>query len=156
MYTLRTKRFGFTLIELLVVIAIIAILAAILFPVFAQARDSARQASCLSNTKQANLGAMMYAQDYDETFPRFDNNGSLLYGENSWRGVACDTPDWGDLTVAKAGLNASKGVMFWGTIQPYVKNFQIGICPQIGRTNWQSAVSTVTDVTWGGPYDPAK
>jgi prepilin-type N-terminal cleavage/methylation domain-containing protein/prepilin-type processing-associated H-X9-DG protein len=60
---------GFTLIELLVVIAIIAILAAILFPVFAQARDKARQAACLSNTKQISLGITMYAQDYDEIMP---------------------------------------------------------------------------------------
>src|SRR5579871_2778355 len=61
-----TRR-GFTLIELLVVIAIIAILAAILFPVFAQARESARKISCLSNVKQITMGALMYVQDYDET-----------------------------------------------------------------------------------------
>jgi prepilin-type N-terminal cleavage/methylation domain-containing protein len=61
-----SKRFGFTLIELLVVIAIIAILAAILFPVFARAREKARQTSCLSNVKQLTLAFMMYAQDYDE------------------------------------------------------------------------------------------
>src|ERR1043165_5533249 len=67
---------GFTLIELLVVIAIIAILAAILFPVFAQARAKARQASCLSNTKQLGLALNMYVQDYDETLPAesFDYN----------------------------------------------------------------------------------
>src|SRR5436853_7431745 len=63
------RRSGFTLIELLVVIAIIAILAAILFPVFAQARESARITSCLSNMKQIGLSWNMYAQDYDETYP---------------------------------------------------------------------------------------
>jgi prepilin-type N-terminal cleavage/methylation domain-containing protein/prepilin-type processing-associated H-X9-DG protein len=62
------KRKGFTLIELLVVIAIIAILAAILFPVFAQAREKARQSTCLSNLKQLGLGTGMYTQDYDETY----------------------------------------------------------------------------------------
>src|SRR5579864_2083597 len=62
-------RNGFTLIELLVVIAIIAILAAILFPVFAQAREQARKTSCLSNQKQISTGFLMYVQDYDETFP---------------------------------------------------------------------------------------
>jgi prepilin-type N-terminal cleavage/methylation domain-containing protein/prepilin-type processing-associated H-X9-DG protein len=65
----RGRRSGFTLIELLVVIAIIAILAAILFPVFAQAREKARASSCLSNQKQISLAFSMYAQDYDETYP---------------------------------------------------------------------------------------
>src|SRR5262245_32795017 len=65
----RPRRSAFTLIELLVVIAIIAIMAAILFPVFAQAREKARQVSCLSHTKQIGLAVLMYAQDYDETYP---------------------------------------------------------------------------------------
>ncbi len=78
---------AFTLIELLVVIAIIAILAAILFPVFAQARESARKTSCLSNAKQIGLVCMMYAQDYDETVfagwyiaPGYGNN----QGDGRW------------------------------------------------------------------------
>src|SRR5262245_3304503 len=65
------SRSAFTLIELLVVIAIIAILAAILFPVFAQAREKARQATCMSNLKQLGVGVMMYVQDYEGTYPNW-------------------------------------------------------------------------------------
>src|SRR5687767_10639650 len=72
----QKRRPGFTLIELLVVIAIIALLAAILFPVFAQARDKARQSSCLSNTRQIGSALMMYGQDYDEGLP--------AWGEYRW------------------------------------------------------------------------
>ncbi|WP_309714102.1 DUF1559 domain-containing protein [Armatimonas sp.] len=76
----QTSKRGFTLIELLVVIAIIAILAAILFPVFAQAREKARATSCLSNVKQISLAMMMYAQDYDETFCP----GRYFFGTDAW------------------------------------------------------------------------
>jgi prepilin-type N-terminal cleavage/methylation domain-containing protein/prepilin-type processing-associated H-X9-DG protein len=101
------QRKGFTLIELLVVIAIIAILAAILFPVFAQAREKARQTSCLSNTKQMGLGIMMYIQDYDETFP----------------------PAYYYNAVTGGNLDAT-GIQHWsGFTQPYVKNAGIFVCP---------------------------
>jgi prepilin-type N-terminal cleavage/methylation domain-containing protein/prepilin-type processing-associated H-X9-DG protein len=95
-------RRGFTLIELLVVIAIIAILAAILFPVFARAREKARQTSCLSNVKQIGLGLLMYAQDYDERLP-----GTYQ------KETAADWP-----------------LLKWSTLMaPYVKNSQIFTCP---------------------------
>lgn len=81
----RSKSGAFTLIELLVVIAIIAILAAILFPVFAKAREKARQASCLSNEKQLGLGILQYAQDYDERFPYGDVSTHNYYGRG-WGG----------------------------------------------------------------------
>jgi prepilin-type N-terminal cleavage/methylation domain-containing protein/prepilin-type processing-associated H-X9-DG protein len=76
----RAKAEGFTLIELLVVIAIIAILAAILFPVFARARENARRASCQSNLKQIGLGFMQYTQDYDEKYPKYYNAGDNSRG----------------------------------------------------------------------------
>lgn len=75
------RRSGFTLIELLVVIAIIAILAAILFPVFAQVREKARQTTCASNEKEIALGILMYTQDYDEHFPSADNTYTKVQWE---------------------------------------------------------------------------
>jgi prepilin-type N-terminal cleavage/methylation domain-containing protein len=96
---------GFTLIELLVVIAIIAILAAILFPVFAQARESARQTTCLSNQKQIGLSVAMYTQDYDSTFPAQST-------DNLW-------------IVAAGG----KVTTYVDELLPYEKNQNIWICP---------------------------
>lgn len=102
------RRRGFTLIELLVVIAIIAILAAILFPVFAKAREKARQASCLSNIKQLSLGFLQYAQDYDEKMvlalmdPGTSGTPGNIYGNRRY---------WCEL------------------LDPYIKNRQIMLCP---------------------------
>src|SRR5580693_4456387 len=80
------KKYGFTLIELLVVIAIIAILAAILFPVFAKVRAKARQATCASNLKQEGLATLEYAQDYDETYPfGFWSNAADTVEINWWQ-----------------------------------------------------------------------
>src|SRR4026207_363252 len=99
---MRRLRTGFTLIELLVVIAIIAILAAILFPVFAQAREKARQSGCLSNLKQLGTAVLMYTQDYDENLP------------NNYAGKK-DTNLWSDLSGS-------------GLMDPYLKNKQIWFC----------------------------
>jgi prepilin-type N-terminal cleavage/methylation domain-containing protein len=106
------KRRGFTLIELLVVIAIIAILAAILFPVFAQARAKARQANCLSNIKQLSLGVMMYTQDYDETYPGGPGVASLWYPgpQGSWDNLP--TTAYGNVAPTNVGSR----------IVPYIKN----------------------------------
>ncbi len=117
-----TRRHGFTLIELLVVIAIIAILAAILFPVFARAREKARQTSCISNLKQLGLGILMYAQDYDETFPYFRLGNFAGCGFGS-----------GDT-----------GLTWKEEIFPYVKNTQVFICPSSQRGFCGGASSYIT------------
>lgn len=133
MNQLKPKRTAFTLIELLVVIAIIAILASILFPVFARARENARRTSCLSNLKQIGLGIMMYTQDYDEKYP-------MQFYNTSYSNSA--TPVAGRYLQTQAGMpgahfqigDTSHGVLghfiTWMDLTfPYVKSIQIFKCP---------------------------
>jgi len=120
------KKKAFTLIELLVVIAIISILAAILFPVFARARENARRASCMSNLKQIGLGMMMYAQDYDERYPPaylLTASGGYINQTNS--GMPGARFLTGDAGTIGSGYNIS----WMDIIYPYVKSIQLFQCP---------------------------
>ncbi len=105
----QSSRLGFTLIELLVVIAIIAILAAILFPAFARARENARRASCQSNLKQIGLGIMQYTQDYDEKYPPREQGNSDPLKAQSWRRVTFPYTKSAQLYVCPSNTNASAG-----------------------------------------------
>jgi len=118
--SVEKRRRAFTLIELLVVIAIIAILAAILFPVFARARESARRASCASNLKQLALGFMMYTEDYDERLPNALSNAS---GENKIGGWMYYTQGAQSSSI-RANFDPKLGAIF-----PYIKNAQVYVCP---------------------------
>ncbi|MBU0607245.1 MAG: prepilin-type N-terminal cleavage/methylation domain-containing protein [Armatimonadetes bacterium] len=108
-----SRRQGFTLIELLVVIAIIAILAAILFPVFAKAREKARVTTCVSNGRQIGLGLRMYLQDYDEVFPIYH---AYQFDPAAW-------------TPGHLGIE--------NELEPYIKNRQIWRCPDDHGSPWQ-------------------
>ncbi len=118
-----TRRRGFTLIELLVVIAIIALLAAILFPVFARAREKARQSSCAGNIKNLGTAVLMYTQDYDETLPLaayFVPPGDAL--------------TWHDL------------------VEPYVKSHQIWHCPSSAVKKADASGKITTHFGYNAPY----
>jgi prepilin-type N-terminal cleavage/methylation domain-containing protein len=137
---MRFSKRAFTLIELLVVIAIIAILAAILFPVFAQAREKARQAACMSNVNQCVKACLMYIQDYDE---KFVPQGAIAAGglDPLW-----DCRTTGGANFLHPGLNGSgpHGDAWHGAwavrVQPYIKNTQAFFCPN--RPKWNP-------VSWG-------
>jgi len=114
----RKAKGGFTLIELLVVIAIIAILAAILFPVFGRARENARRSSCQSNLKQIGLGLTQYTQDYDEI---------IINGENNNQDNSTYQTRWMD------------------RVMPYVKSEQIFVCPSITTSNPYKLTTSTTN-----------
>src|SRR5262245_21216395 len=134
------RRQAFTLIELLVVIAIIAILAAILFPVFAQARERARMSACVSNMRQIGTALTVYVQDYDEAYPYCYFNGS---------------GDWG-----------AKGTRTWvwrNAIAPYLKSIDVYACPSnpysrgiAGRPNVPNAMPKPGSNAAGWELDPSQ
>jgi len=125
---MRNRRSGFTLIELLVVIAIIAILAAILFPVFASAREKARQTSCLSNGKQQGLATLSYIQDYDGTFP--------INLENQPGGP---------------GFPPACFIMYINELMPYEKSAGIWTCPDgLSLMNVSAASAALKGLTGAG------
>lgn len=129
---MKTHRRGFTLIELLVVIAIIAILASILFPVFARARENARRSSCQSNLKQIGLGLIQYTQDYDDCFP--------LIG---------------------SALNSGGNFVWQDLVQPYIKSEQVFSCPSANITETSTAFNqtykpvSIRGTSGSGPYQAA-
>src|SRR5262249_31837085 len=128
----RTGQPGFTLIELLVVIAVIAIIAALLFPVFAQARDKARQTACLSNLKQIGQALNLYVQDYDERMPNccwfarataMDNNPVPCQQV----GISPRTPKDTDLSAPQSPPRFIQDFLYL-----YIKNIPIWFCPSVG------------------------
>lgn len=119
------RRPGFTLIELLVVIAIIAVLAGILMPVFASAREKGRQTACLSNLKQVGLSVQMYSEDYDETVPLTERGGDIDDAHEYY---------WGDM------------------VQPYAKNWQFLVCPSAGSPLAFKSGATTYSQQWSYNY----
>jgi prepilin-type processing-associated H-X9-DG protein len=124
------------LIELLVVIAIIAILAAILFPVFARAREKARQTACLSNFKQIGNALMMYTQDYDETLPTHS------IGSGDWIVAFYNEPQSYGLTPPR--------ISWMYAIQPYLKNTQIYQCPDAVDNTGAAAPTALSRASYYG------
>ena len=151
----RTYYSAFTLIELLVVIAIISILASILFPAFAQARDKARQTSCVSNMKQIGTAMMMYVQDSDEQLPPVSGTATV--------GTVTYAQHWGVNLIGGENVSPSlvpAGVVVPGIIQPYIKNQQIFNCSSADRSDPTSAAvaymyndlaAAATDASFAAP-----
>ena len=126
------RRLGFTLIELLVVIAVIGILASILFPVFARARENARRSACVSNLKQIGLGILQYTQDFDEHYPIYRPPG-----------IASGVTDFGDPALSN-GPNPLLAIL------PYTKSRQIYICPSVPKDTVSLPPSALSDTSYFG------
>lgn len=152
------RREGFTLIELLVVIAIIAILAAILFPVFARARAAARKTTGISNLKQIGLGTLMYVQDYDERFPYY-NWGCHSCNESGNAGGGC-TELPGPMSGTDPRFGAYSAGAWYNSVQPYIKNtgifqdpsdkrqWQPGYCINFPQSVYVPGTNSWTRSTW--------
>jgi prepilin-type N-terminal cleavage/methylation domain-containing protein/prepilin-type processing-associated H-X9-DG protein len=142
------RRRGFTLIELLVVIAVIAILAAILFPVFAQARDKARQTACLSNLKQIGYALQMYLQDYDEHMP------NCCWFARIWGDPrACQQDGITAATPKNTYLPAPRYPprFIQDFLDPYLKNAEIWFCPSVGKDRyWADDTRTYATLGYNG------
>ncbi|MES2462444.1 MAG: DUF1559 domain-containing protein [Armatimonadota bacterium] len=143
---LKKSPSGFTLIELLVVIAIIAILAAILFPVFAQAREKARQSTCMSNMRQLGTGSMMYVQDYDETYVGDGNGGSQRWGTYFWMFLLKPYN-----SGVPANFNKARSSIFYCPSDPatrpqYLAKAEVDLVyPGIAQTQWGIDALTVDE-----------
>ena len=138
------RRYGFTLIELLVVIAIIAILAAILFPVFAQAREKARQTSCLSNQRQLGVGARLYMEDFDGAL--YHHHEEYVLDDGTQVPSLPSNPD-GCRGGGHGNSNAEKP---WAIFfQPYLKNRQLLFCPSDSTPHSRFLSTTIQDYNGG-------
>lgn len=148
MFTVKRNEKGFTLIELLVVIAIIAILAAILFPVFARAKKAAMKTSCLSNLKQIGTSLAIYTQDYDDRYPLVCGmgGGAVLDDADIWAGIAdASAPNTAWVSGSRtAPSTASLAAL----LKPLVKNTKIFYCPAMGANgSWSIGGTPVVTVT---------
>jgi prepilin-type N-terminal cleavage/methylation domain-containing protein/prepilin-type processing-associated H-X9-DG protein len=162
----RRTRPGFTLIEVLVVIAVIAVLAAFLFPVFAQARAKARQAACLSNLKQVGQALYLYVQDYDEHMPAACHWGRA-WARLGWRGANLQTCAQEGITQATPvdtvfPVDQSPPRYIPELLHPYIKNNEIWFCPSVGKgrflygnRSWPTYGYNGTTYIWVWLADPS-
>lgn len=146
---------GFTLIELLIVVAIIGILAAILFPVFARARENARRSSCQSNLKQIGLAVMQYTQDYDEKLPM----GSIYPWDNNDKACALSAAQDTVSPVFKTMTATGGGLTWMNVIYSYTKSSQLYYCPSgpttSDGTDWKSTWPAIDKTkSFGYAYNP--